>query len=1486
MANTPQEVAASIDFTGRKTAPTEITGSAPVDQANIQQNIATLNENASPEARANRDRGLLDSLKSAFMNEATAGLVQAKTFETDPNYTPEQFSKDLEAAKKNGLGPEYFSKLANSNSAADFQHRLMLAEAHQKNVRALAGDGYYGVGATLFATFADPASLGVALASGGIITTGAKLAKIASLSRTANGAADAIKWGLVPVAAKDAFTPQEVHPSEYAAAAALGFGFGYAFGPIAAKNPELVAPAQAVAGKLNKALDEEIVRLTPKEPEPIRLPTQADRDAAFPEKLPEPINDAERLNNLAPKAEDHVIPHADNDAAVLKAANDAAEPRAATGNDNVAGPIGVDREPTVAVPAKPATHPVDDAVAQLKAQVGNDHPVAQIADHIAPVVKEFIPGAANDTGRVLERANLSPVERMRLAEDASRYTAPHRNAVPEDLKKVFGISFPAHIERDILSLAGPAVQRIRAMGIDVRAFMSERLPGVRGFFRAQDGLVGLRGDLDPKTMAGIIEHEEIHALRAKSAFAPGEFEELVAASKELKVGSGKRTVFEDATKGEGSGSFQHYKRIGTSPERLAELADEEAVARLVGNERIIGLEGSKAEAIVKRIKDGTYAKQVADRDGVAPHTLYEREPGALDTDGVPFRDKPQPEEMQFLRDSGLADVKPEDVAKTFNAWGYAPRLDIAGWLGKSSNHVTRILGDLLLNDTVGKAGNGVNGQAIELIKTRLQGMYRHQINEANAKALPEWVKDTGRPNGFFQQADNNRAFQREIGKAIRGITPEGQVHPAVAQVAAAHRKVYAEMAEHLKNPGKLMGRDSAPIPGAENLDPNASYITRRAHQGELNAMINTHGFNNVADLVKKAIVSAQPNLDDALASRIARGYLTTIHRSANGIEEDLGMIIASGQRDALAGALRKIGLTDEEVGRAVEHFTPKPDPGGVMPRLKNKTLLDETAEHTFVSKDGTTQTIRFQDLLDHDADRLMDNYLTRTTGRIALANAVFRNPTTGEVVIDGFRTDAEFAKYMTHLQEAGASSFGKGYTSQTMKEEVEALQFGYDRILGRPLSNQQGKFAQTLRFIRSLFMFKLVNTGYFAQMSEAASIVRNMGLKAALQHMPSLGTMIRGGTSERAGRTLFREVQAVGVGIEGAHGMNVAHGFDSVRTDELAALGYSKTFQRATDAVQTFNKGVSMLSRMPHFTDAQQQWAASAMAQRIVDMGRKARVSRGDVARFNQLGLDQAMIRRVQDQIKTHGSLQPGLFGGSKLRHLNFENWTDTEAAAALQQGMFRASRKAIQSNDIGMMSQFMSNPMAQTIFQFKTFSINGYANHTLYALNHADAQTAIGLTTEAGLGAALYALQQQVNSFGRSDRDKFLQDKLSVQNLVAGGFQRMGTTSILPMIYDSVVPHATNTKPVFNTRSSGNSSSVALGAPLMGAFDNATTGIGGLVSSMYSGRTLSQPEIRALLQNVPLANWAAISPAINALIADRPTRPPKTVDVSKALGY
>ena len=267
-------------------------------------------------------------------------------------------------------------------------------------------------------------------------------------------------------------------------------------------------------------------------------------------------------------------------------------------------------------------------------------------------------------------------------------------------------------------------------------------------------------------------------------------------------------------------------------------------------------------------------------------------------------------------------------------------------------------------------------------------------------------------------------------------------------------------------------------------------------------------------------------------------------------------------------------------------------------------------------------------------------------------------------------------------------------------------------------------------------------------------------------------------------------------------------------------------------------------------------------------------LSTSQIRRFRQLGLDDKTLQDIAKQFEW-ATTSRGALLNKKVTSLNLENWTDLNARMALEQSVYRYTKKLIQGQDIGNMAKFMSDPMWGTVFHLRSFTLTAWENQFLYNIHMGDPAALLTFSYGVAWNAVVRALQLQLLSSTRSDAASFREKNMTTWELGKAGFQRAGFSSILPMLADTGLMMA-GQPGMFNARTSAQASDAVFGNPTISMFDQAGKGIGGLADSFIHNRPMSQPEMRQLMGLFPGMNIPPVATGLSYMIRNMPEKAPK----------
>lgn len=563
-----------------------------------------------------------------------------------------------------------------------------------------------------------------------------------------------------------------------------------------------------------------------------------------------------------------------------------------------------------------------------------------------------------------------------------------------------------------------------------------------------------------------------------------------------------------------------------------------------------------------------------------------------------------------MRDSLLANdwgIADDDVA---TAVGGSVRFDTAGQMTTADEPLTRLVGQTFFEETVGFKNHEVVPDSVSVRASALEKQLLGNFNAVYQPALREYMMDAGvgRTN-VFQWAREADKFRAMVHDWVETEHPSPDTHKAVQRAGQAFRTYYDSYRKELNRSGLA------------SLNPDPNYMPKYADHNRIAEIDQSVDSRAMEAFVKEAILRHTPDLDNGLADRMAKGYWRNIRRAGYGIEDGLNGALGLGDKDAFKRAFNEAlddanVLSDAELDQVwdilsgVVDQTRKGDGGesAGISRLKRRTLLDYSFQASVPLRNGGRMDLKMNDLFVRDAEFVARRYGRNMSGRIAFANTQIRNPSTGELLMDGIKTEGDLEKLKNQVREAwrqrdkgGRSNHGK------MEAAVANIDFGWKRINGIPVYGQEHEFNQWLRRIKGIQFIRLMSNMGLNQVQESFKLVTMTGFRAAVSQLPAIRRMVTdSGRSVARRDELLTELEAMtGMGLDGLWGKQ-AFRFDDDRIGATAASRIGNSFDKAIDFGSSVTSSLSLMRAIHTF---QQRWAVKAISQQLYGIAQRTRVA-------------------------------------------------------------------------------------------------------------------------------------------------------------------------------------------------------------------------------------------------------------------------------------
>lgn len=365
---------------------------------------------------------------------------------------------------------------------------------------------------------------------------------------------------------------------------------------------------------------------------------------------------------------------------------------------------------------------------------------------------------------------------------------------------------------------------------------------------------------------------------------------------------------------------------------------------------------------------------------------------------------------------------------------------------------------------------------------------------------------------------------------------------------------------------------------------------------------------------------------------------------------------------------------------------------------------------------------------------------------------------------------------------------------------------------------------------------------------------------------------------------------------------NYLHQFRYHHIDDAAGEVFGRS--KLDKVGETFDKYapkgqriVANISLMRHVNTVIHQWAMRAIAQKIANLAFKHadNLKTGkfkledlngfftgrDADRFKLLGLDQEKTKMIFNEMLNKAD---GAAKGERLTKLNLDQW-DPKARAAFMEALYQWTGRTIQSNDVGSLAMWMTHPMAQMLFQFRSFVFGAHAKQMLHGFAHMDGRTMANWMVQVGAAAGAWYLLSKARSFGDKHPDKYMEEHASWANLAKAGLSRAGFSGVAPMFWDQAMnmgaaaplAQATGTRKgdwKLDFRTSGTPTSGFMSVPVLNHIDDLTLSMGAAADALINRRNLSQKEWNSLLR-ATVGNHLAFTTGMSYLTQNLPKTAP-----------
>ncbi|QBE66834.1 transglycosylase SLT domain-containing protein [Pseudoduganella lutea] len=786
--------------------------------------------------------------------------------------------------------------------------------------------------------------------------------------------------------------------------------------------------------------------------------------------------------------------------------------------------------------------------------------------------------------------------------------------------------------------------------------------------------------------------------------------------------------------------------------------------------------------------------------------------------------------------------------------------------GEKAPEAVRELASKLFGTTIGYKGHSVVKANAWDDTTKWADSWAVEMRKGTYPVFEEWFKKQDLP--YHQKGQAFEDFGTQVSNYIRGF--EDDFSPEVIKAGDHMRKTLDKVREYINNPLRDEGMQKRGLTETELRDPetnevalvgklekNPNYLPRKHDVNKWNDMATSFGREAVEGWWARAYQSGREGISDEAAAKWSKWYVRTVEEAhANRSQDLLEDMMRGTDKDGLKESLMRNGMfSDWEAQKIMDDMFPPPgSDAGRIASLKHRNTINETYTESWTRADGEKVQVSLNDFTHSNAFDLVEPYLRRTAGSVALAKH-----------LDIYKS--------THIQDrildATTNKLGSGFKQPADLEKFRTdLQFAFDRLQGLP-QEQFSTLNKSMEMWRNFNVIRLMGGAVWNQATEMSQIVGSMGWRTTMGAIPELRSLTRDIASGKAPNDILDHLENTigGVGSEYVARMEFTAKDDWVR--HKGDTAFNRRLDQLDTAQRKLARGVLDYTGMTPIMIQQKRVHAVALVNHWVSAAKGTESKFLTPERLAWMGLDQQDYRSVLKAIDTYTKPAQGEF--SKSHKMDFEGWqkADPKTYSQFMTAIHRESRRVVQENDLGSMIPLMGTTLGKTVFQFMNFSLHGWNKSLQFAMNHRDWST-LSTVLHGSLFASLaYMGRTMLTSQGMDPQkqQEFLAQRMAPGQIVANSFGRIAQASLLPVAFDTVSPY-----PLFSgMRTTSDLSSFA---------SNPTyQAINGLISMKKLVRNgvsdeyqTTEKDIRTWGRLLPLNNVVPVSTMLNSLANDYPS--------------
>lgn len=743
----------------------------------------------------------------------------------------------------------------------------------------------------------------------------------------------------------------------------------------------------------------------------------------------------------------------------------------------------------------------------------------------------------------------------------------------------------------------------------------------------------------------------------------------------------------------------------------------------------------------------------------------------------------------------------------------------------------RALGRLV--SEIGRGGERIRENSAEMLKEVTERHMRSLFVPQYRDAFESWAKASGvspLTRGFFGggKAKFDRMVSEELAALEMGRKSPYSDVPQVKAVVKAVRNLNEVVVDYYKKSGMEM---------AETLTEGSPFYAPRRWQGvRMLAYNKDMGEDFSVSLIAKGLRLGPAKFEEKEAMAIAKAIFRRFTDRAVDATEDMSGMFSLDRKTELMRLLKETGMDDVDIESVAKRLYPKKEAG--MAYTQSRVPLDLTAE---------MNGVRVLDLVDDNIEHTMMNYIRASSGWVALSKKGIRSPQEWKSLIDAAKRRIAARGVADEIEDA--------------KVGFEHLEIVQKAIVGKPPFDETTA-TRLMRRVSDVTHVAALGGMGLTQFAEWGPAVGTAGIRSVLREIPGLRKMRADAITGKMDDELWGEMRKLGTVVGDDHLLSPPR----LRDEEngLGVIAESRAAQVLDNALSRGKEVVGYLSAQYHMMSMQQKVWSRVLVQDLAD---RAKGKKGiSDKRLADMGLDPARLDAITSAIKTHGKWE-----GDELKMLGASKW-EPQVLEDLQVALQRSTNQMFQKTTFSELPRWTYYPAGKLVAQFRTYIIAAWEKQLERNARLAgfDIETASILGWSMGLGAASYMAKTYNQSLGRSDRQQFLQERLSEEAIAAGALAQLGILSILPDTVGYMAAMTTGVNPLSLTSSArtGVVRDAELGLNDLAAslgYINTALKSGAVVGKAARGEQVTTSDYNILRQLIPMQNGIGMAGFFNS---------------------